>query len=361
MVTIKFLILFILLTVYLSSFSQGKFSALMFGDYFYNIMRDDSISKANGAILKDEKNNNGFTYRRIHLTYDYKFNSKIFTRVNLESDNESTITNGKFGFFIKDAFIQFDSVYSNISISSGIITTPIYNISERWWGNRFLEKTITDLRRFASGRDLGVSVSGSFVDKKIFYVLMVGNNSGNKIETDRFKSIYTQVGYNYFDRFIIYSTFTYHFLPRIVDTYDTIPPISTLNNDRCLITLFAGFKLKNKISTGLELFIQSNNNSFNSKEKKKLENYYSYGGTFYISYSLSKLITLVERIDYFDPNALVEVNNDRSFYNIFAINIKIKNDITISPNILAEFYENLNNGYTLKPSITPRITLFWKY
>lgn len=350
-------IAFLLLNAVL--FGQGKFSALMFGDYFYNVQRDTLATTLNNAVLNDAKDLNGFKYRRIYLTYDYKFDSRFSTKINLESDQEANTSNGKFGFFVKDANLKWDSVCNNISLQVGIISTPTFVSSEKWWGHRYLEKTITDLRKIEGSRDFGVSLNGSTNNNKFFYTIMLGNNSGNKVEADRFKSIYATMGYNVSKNMVLSLSYTHHFLKRSLDLYDTLTPIRWLNKDNSLITFFVGYKKENKFSSGIELFYQTFNNNFNTGQA--FDTYHSYGATFYADVYLNDKLSLTGRVDYYEPNDHSKATNDRRIYGLLSCNVQLNKSIIISPNVVSEIYDKLANGTKIKQAVTPRITFYWKY
>ncbi len=338
---------------------QGKFTALMFGDYFYNIQRDSLAPTLNNAVLNDIKDLNGFRYRRINLTYDYKFDQYFSSEINLESDQEANTSNGKFGLFIKDAFLKCDSIFKNNSLQIGIISTPTFATAEKWWGHRYLEKTITDLRKIENSRDFGIALNGNSNNNNIFYTLMLGNNSGNKTETDRFKSIYTSIGYNFKKKMVFSLSFTYHFYKRSIDFYDTIPPIRMLNKDNSLTTFFVGYKNENKFSIGIELFYQTVNHSFNIGYS--FNNYHAYGGTFYADIFINNKLSITGRTDYFEPNDHSKATNDIRIYGLLSCNLQLNKFIIISPNVITEWYDKLANGQKIKQAITPRITFYWKY
>ena len=81
--------------------SGGKFSGYMFGDYFYNVMRDSSISDIPNTALSGAKDLNGFQFRRIYFTYDYKISDKFSTRFRLESQTQVGVDNTLFVVFKK--------------------------------------------------------------------------------------------------------------------------------------------------------------------------------------------------------------------------------------------------------------------
>ena len=102
---------FLCLIVVSSAFAQedsgGKFSGYMFGDYFYNVLRDSTIDDIPNKALSGQKDLNGFQFRRIYFTYDYKISDKFSTRLRLESQTQVGVDNTIFLTFIKDAYLQW--------------------------------------------------------------------------------------------------------------------------------------------------------------------------------------------------------------------------------------------------------------
>ena len=59
---------------------EGKFGAEVFADIYY-------VAENHDSVLVDQ---NGFWFRRINLTYDYKFDANLSSRVRLETVNDTT-------------------------------------------------------------------------------------------------------------------------------------------------------------------------------------------------------------------------------------------------------------------------------
>ena len=166
-----------------SSFAQGdaakgKFSGLFFGDYYYIVDNHDSD-------LKDQR---GFWFRRIYLTYDHTIDEQFSTRLRLEMSNEGDFTSSVAMIpFVKDAYLQYKM--TNHTIVLGISQTPMLSTTEKVWGYRYIEKTPLDLHRFGSSRDFGLAFKGNLDQNKTFkYHVMLSNGSSNKQEVDKGKS-----------------------------------------------------------------------------------------------------------------------------------------------------------------------------
>src|SRR4030065_2560618 len=74
--------------------SNGKFSGLTFGDYYY-------VVKNHNSSIKDQ---HGFWFRRIYFTYDYTVDQDWSARFRLEMNNEGDFkSNTTMSPFVKDA------------------------------------------------------------------------------------------------------------------------------------------------------------------------------------------------------------------------------------------------------------------
>lgn len=184
--SIRFMLFFgVLLTLSSSVNAQqtgleGKFSGLMFGDYY--------------AVLSNHvptfKNQNGFWFRRIYFTYDKPLSPAFTTRFRLEvnSAGDFGVTSVRMTPFVKDAYLKWTRTRHNIIF--GLSPSPIFEISDRIWGFRSIEKSLGDLQRLAGSREFGIAFQGALdPGKKLIYHLMVGNGADSGSETDQEKKV----------------------------------------------------------------------------------------------------------------------------------------------------------------------------
>ncbi len=337
--------------------SNGKLTGEAYFDYFYNIERDTLSSTFTNAVMSDAKNLNGFRYRRLNVCYDYKFTDKISSRIKIETDDKSTIVNGNMGVFIKDAFIQMDSIFHNYKLRIGIQPTPMFETSEKMWAHRFLEKTILDHRGIVSSRDMGISIIGKY--NHLSYQIYAGNGNGIKPENERFKSIYSNITYLFIKNFTLSISYAYFFYPRRIDFYDTININKLINADKDVASLFVGYQKENKFSIGIEAFYSKWRNMYNTGQT--FTDIESFGLTFFSWVKLSQKVTVCGRFDVYEPNTHSISLYDKRTWSIFSIDYQLTKQIKISPNIAFETYEKSINP-TLKPrtGITGQLTVYWK-
>ncbi len=164
---------------------EGKFSGLMFGDYYYAFKNHD------GTV----KDNNGFWFRRIYFTYDNTLTEKIAMRFRLEMNSPGDFkTSATLIPFVKDAYLAFKLGRHNLLL--GLIGTPLYDNIEDFWGYRAMEKTPIDLFKYGNARDFGLALKGTLDSKnQLSYTLLFGNGSNTKSEIDRGKAIHARLAY----------------------------------------------------------------------------------------------------------------------------------------------------------------------
>ncbi len=171
-----------------SPYPAGKFSGLMFGDYYwYDKYHQDAISATNAAKPQGQQ---GFWMRRVYFTYDLAFSEKFTTRFRLEANSNGQFTSpGNITPFVKDAYLKW-TYAGKQQMTVGIQPTLTFDWIEGWWGLRHIEKTPADLYRIDSSRDFGLTLSGPLaVFKGLSYGAQLANDSGNGSETDKYKTV----------------------------------------------------------------------------------------------------------------------------------------------------------------------------
>jgi len=356
----RLLLLIIIFAFAPGIFSQnnpGRISGYMFGDYFYNILRDGSIDSLINTALSGQKDFNGLQFRRIYFTYDYIISDEFDTRFRLEADQSNNTSNGKIGVAVKDAYIKWKNIFSGSDMVIGLQPGPAYEITESIWGFRSLEKTIMDLRGIVSSRDLGVSLKGKIDNPgKINYWVMIGNGSGNSPESDKYKRFY---GHLYFKpvenlHVTIYSDVKVRPSVKVKS--------ATMSNNDITSSLMVGYVQKDLFSIGAESFLQMRENGLikNSLTGSDYHTKYALGISAFGSYNFSSTIGTVVRFDLFDPNIDSGSKGDiRNFY-ILSLVYKPDPNVSIMPNILAETYESAA-GKSYEASVTGRITFYYNF
>ncbi|HSE42150.1 MAG TPA: hypothetical protein VLH08_15405 [Acidobacteriota bacterium] len=333
-----------------------KFSGYMFGDYFYHVQRDPTITLLPNVALPGEEEFNAFNFRRIYFTYDDVISDDFVTRFRLEADSVALSSNGRISVFVKDAYLNWKNAVALNDIVIGIQPTPAYEVSEAAWAYRSLEKTIMDLRGIVSSRDIAVSWKGRIgTSGKYDYWIMAGNGSGNNPEIDKFKRLYFQFHWKPSEKFQASFYQDYRALPDIADPNDAA---RTINNSSYTTGWFAGYGVKDKYNIGYEGFItrQDNGNKFGSVAPFTVDDKKTFGHSFWAWYNFNQIVGVVGRYDYFEPNS--DVGGDKRNLVIASLVLKPHKNIYFMPNLYYESYDDIA-GASIDSSITPRITFYW--
>lgn len=339
---------------------SGKISGVIFGDYYYNAARDTGFAKLSNKATSGEKGVHGLQLRRIYLTYDYKFSSKFSSRFRLESDETNFTATGtdkanKFGVFVKDAYIKWNYV-TNHELIIGLQGGPAFEISEAFWGHRFLEKTILDLRGIVPSRDMGISFKGQ-IDSTGFlkYWVMYGNNSPGKPESDKYKRFYGHVEVNPIKNLSITAYADYQTRAEIINAYDAN---NAVGNDILTTAVFVGYKVKNKYSAGIETYFNKVENGYDNKTA--LLDRSGMGISVFGSFNFTEKLAAVGRYDYFEPNNDSNAKGDKRNWFLAGLTFKPVERMIISPNVILETYEDIG-ARKITNTVTPRLSFSWTF
>ncbi|MEO8398383.1 MAG: hypothetical protein ABI550_01070 [Ignavibacteriaceae bacterium] len=355
--------IFVTVPLFAQNIGEGKISGTAYFDYFYNAARPPQINDLPNTALGGEKDLNGFMFRRIYLTYDHTISKSFSGRFRVEADEVELTSNGKIGVFVKDAYLKWKNIFDGSDIYLGIQPGPAFAVSEDNWGYRSLEKTILDLRGIVSSRDIGVSLKGRInKDGTVNYWVMIGNNSANKPEADKYKRYYAHLQFEPVKNFQITVYGDLKAKPSIKDPNDAAGK-NTLNNNSVTTALFAGYNKKGNYSIGVEGFLQSNMNELQIPNLAGVEvkNRNAIGVSLFGSVYLKNNLAVVGRYDYFDPNNNSSFTGDLRNYFLLAFDFQPAENVSIMPNVQIETYQKPMNGDSIDASVTTRITFFYEF
>lgn len=338
----KKLLIFILFVLTVSAaFGQdedsGKISGYIFGDYYYFI-------ENNNPKLKDM---NGFQLRRVYLTYDHSYDKEFSMRLRLEMNTPDGFSNnaGTSIPFIKDAYLKYKTGKTQFIL--GISTTPTWEVVEKIWGYRSVEKTPLDLQKFGSSRDFGLAVKGVLGENGIIkYHAMLANGNSNKSEFNSGKKVLLSVG-------------VYPIKNIIFEVYGDY---NRLGVDKDIYTLqgFAAYKTDD-FRLGLHFAQQTRQTG---ADDLKLEI-----GSIFSAVKVFSNINLFARLDRtFDPNTSGEKisylpfnKTAKSTFVVVGLDYSPIKNVFLMPNIEFIKYDENETGVTPKSDVVPRFTFYYTF
>lgn len=182
---------------------SGRVWGSAFGDLLDKV-HSNTFNMTNTQYAATPQDYSSFDLRRVYLGYDYTFNEKFSTQFLMASEGQTT-SDGYRTFYVKAANLKWKNILKNVDLILGEQPTLTFSTaSDPTWGYRSLERTIMDMHKIGNSYDMGVCLQGKINDKGNFgYSLMIGNGSGFKPETDKFKKKYLDIWGKFMDQKII--------------------------------------------------------------------------------------------------------------------------------------------------------------
>ena len=308
-----------LLLICSSIIAEGKISGIGFYNYTYN--------------LAEGTDKSGFSFDRIYFTYQntlsdktsFKFQTDVgrFNFIDKDASNNIVIgVQSNLFTYIKKAQLDWKSSIGKITL--GMQGMNIFNVIEKTWGFRFIEKSPMDKHKFSSSADMGVGFSGKM--SKLSYSILFTNGSGyKKQETDAYKKISTQLVYGQKklaneDGFNI----------GISESYEPY----NQNDTKIVRSLFGGYA-GGGLRIGGEFDMHTDSGEDETKQIM----------AFYASYKVMDNLEGLVYVDIYDPN--ISIDNDSETYIILGMNYYPSKGLIITPNIRTTSFDNGSNSNTI--------------
>lgn len=319
---------------------EGKFSGLMFGDYYYAL-------KHNDAAVED---NNGFWFRRIYFTYDNTLTNKIAMRFRLEMNSPGDFkTSTTLIPFVKDAYLS--AKIGKHTLMLGLIGTNMYDNVEGFWDYRAMEKTPIDLFKFGNSRDFGMGMKGAWDKKgKLTYAFVIGNGAGTKSETDHGKAVHGRLS----------------FQPTPALFFELYADRTDLGNDRSvnILQAFAGVKGgwgRSGLNFGYRHYTLRIGDLTASSDLK----FVSLFGVFKISPKLD-IVGRYDRMLDANPNGskieyIPMAGNAKANVLLAGLGWSLNENLKIIPNVKYVFYDAPESGDKPQADFYTYLTLYFKF
>ncbi len=124
---------------------EFKPSGKAFGKVFWNY---------NHNFSKEAEQRNAFDITRAYLGYTYQFSKNISTKITLDGAGSSNASD--FTVFLKTAQLDW-KVAEPVKLSLGLIGLKQFDTQEKFWGYRYLFKSLQDEYSLGSSADLGIN------------------------------------------------------------------------------------------------------------------------------------------------------------------------------------------------------------
>ena len=301
---------------------KGKVTGKVFFNYHINATED---AEQKGA----------FELTRAYLGYKYKFNNKFSATILLDAGKNSEGSDHT--VFIKNAKIDFKAE-SWLTLSAGIFGMKQFKDQEKFWGYRYLYKSLGDEYKFGTSADLGFIAAMNINDNLKLDILIV-NGEG-------YKELQDQSGNNRYGANLVYKPSKNWIFKAY---YDTMKGIDVDDNTKQTtisnIALFVGYKTDD-FRIGAEYNILQNGETY----KKAAEDKDLQGLSFYSTYNINEKWNVFGRYDQLSSNIISGETNDWNFSDdgntiITGFEYKALKNINTSINYrFTDFEDSSNNN-----------------
>lgn len=346
---------------------SGKVWGTVFGDVFFKA-HSDSALRGNKQYSTYEKDFNAIDLRRVYLGYEYQISEK-FTADFLLSHEGDVLPSGNRAVYIKSANLRWKNVFYHNDLVIGQQATPTWSLlPEKIWAYRSVEKTVSDINRLGSSNDLGIGLQGKFMNENMGYNLMAGNGNSAKFETDRFKKLYAEIYFKFFDKHLILDLYADY------DRYDIKTPGK--HKIRSLYKAMLAWQ-SDWVTAGIETFMYQHINGVTvwpSMPVSSTRDLKALGISFYLRGMIIKdKLGYFARFDGYDPDKNFNPNNSYISYNAYntetfavaGFDYAPHKNVHIIPNVwFNSFLNRKKNASGLSKSdydLVPRITFYYTY
>lgn len=330
---------------------------LVFGDYFYKAMgAEHTFSSAEFSnAMRDFQ---AFYFRRIYLGYQYHFSPEISAKIVLEGNDALRILNDARGLYVKYAYVWVEDLFPfgfPNWFAIGALATPTWNFSEKFYGYRFLERTLLDMRRMGSSNDVGAAIGGRFgKDSPLGFVLMIGNGRNGKFEDDKYKVLYGSI------EGVLLNQKLWVQLYGDYRNFDI-----GVKGGIATVKGFVGFQPAERFRLGLEFGMQNTSYDDQIAERPQILNGTTFddvlaiGVSGFLRYAFAEQLELFARADFFDPDNNQEEKYTEAFL-VFGVRWDIIKNVTLMPNIWMNGYIAGGTMPETKVDVVPRLTFYFK-
>ena len=292
-----------------------------------SIAADGKIGGVTYFDYTNSKEKSAFVLKRQYFSYGIDISDEVKFRVVfdvgrtdvgtvLRKDGGEKSEDTRLVAFLKKAQIDYRTSYGKISM--GLIGMNTYNIQEKNWGYRFIEKSAIDKYKFSSTADLGIGFSRVLLNQLKMSLQVVNGEGYKNPQSDK----YHKIAFN--------STYGEHNLVKNSGFNAGVVYTTEQTDDKpnTMASLFGGFA-----GMGLRLGGQ-----FNMLKKGGIESQIISVSS---NYSMTDKLDAFVRYDMFDPNTdEIDGWKDNSTYLIAGIQLSCGNGLLVAPNIRMESYED---------------------
>lgn len=260
------------------------------GSVFFSYKNDFSI---------EPQQKRGFAIERVYFGYKYDFSRDISARIIFDINHDPNLKS--YFAYVKNAQLDW-SIIKNLRLSAGMIALKQFDSQEKFWGLRYVMKPFAEQYNFGVYSDLGINLEFK-VSNALYWNVFVLNGEG-------YKAIQDQDGTHKLGSSFLFKPneeFTFKAYFDWFQGNDKHAPIDT--SSITSINIFAGYKLNNQFSIGVEYNRLSNGQSY----YKFAQGFDMSGWSVFGTLNITKKLNLFSRFDLLKSNYIEDISMNWNF------------------------------------------------
>jgi hypothetical protein len=136
------------------------------------------------TTLNNGNSTPAFELERAYLGYDFNLSEQFSGKINIDMGNPGNSSAFEMTAYIKNAFLSYTN--KKFTASFGMIPTTQFELQEKFWGNRYVEKVFQDDYKLGSSADLGLRAGYSITNWLNATLIAVNGEGYKKLQADKY-------------------------------------------------------------------------------------------------------------------------------------------------------------------------------
>ena len=139
--------------------NEGKVTGKAYSQWNYDLTDDSTITKRSA-----------FEISRVYFGYKNKINDSFSREIMLDVERVNELTSAgvdaafkvsttkdeRYEAFLKTAYLEWKDLFPKTTLSFGMVPYFQFGLQEKFWGNRYIYKSLMDQNKFGHSADLGI-------------------------------------------------------------------------------------------------------------------------------------------------------------------------------------------------------------
>lgn len=256
----------------------------------------------------ENKDDRGFEIERSYLGYQYSFGNGFTVQAVMDVGKTDAVNDYHRIAYLKNAFVSWNR--GKFTIAGGLIPITQFNLQEKFWGYRYINKSFQDKYKFGNSTDLGISAAYKFTKWLSADAIIVNGEGYKKIQVN--------------DGLLYGVGLTINPVKQLtMRVYGGINEgDNTVKTELYNVATFIGYKM-DKFSVAAEYNLMMNSGYVTGRNQ--------YGVSAYSTVKLNKITNLYARYDNLMSNNAWNIDKDEQSI-VAGLEVKLHKFVKLAPN-----------------------------